>query len=177
MPVPYEWLLRQHPNFIYTYCGLPPVVILFPGSEWHSGRICRYFCLDDEVDQDRRHIAIYLTISYAGQQCQPSTCLSSCQSISLHLIIIGFPFLVMGVCYGLIYYKVIILLHFPPPILTCSSPSSDACFQTQFGGQGCNCFQPSEEAQKLYQNVVFHTVQVSSHCIWWRGVCKTKSLL
>ena len=94
-----------------------------------------------------------------------SACLSSCQSISLYLIIIGFPFLVMGVCYGLIYYKVIILLHFPPLILMCSSPSSDASFQTQFGRQGCNCFQPPEEAQKLYQNVVFYTIQVSSHYI------------
>lgn len=63
-----------------------PIVAVFPlffvfGSIWHSGRICSYFCKDKLVE-DERYIVIYLTTSYAG-----------------------FPFLVMGVCYSLIYYQ------------------------------------------------------------------------
>ena len=60
-------------------------------SQWHSGRLCSFFCgdlLSHAGTEDQQRIVIYLTTSYAG-----------------------FPFLVMGVCYSLIYYQVLTLKY------------------------------------------------------------------
>ena len=73
-------------KFRHLYCGDGAPL----ESPWHSGRLCSYFCSDlltNTHTQDRQRIVVYLTTSYAG-----------------------LPFLVMGVCYSLIYYQVKILL-------------------------------------------------------------------
>jgi len=71
--------------FLTWIIPIAAVVPLFfvVGSAWHSGRICSYFCKDlHAADVDEKYIVIYLTTSYAG-----------------------FPFLIMGICYSLIYYQ------------------------------------------------------------------------